>query len=347
LITKISCFSLRYSFKIKAQVFALCAFFISNGFRNFYNIKMSAEFSKKRDFVREYLLYLQVEKGLAKNSLESYERDLTRLKNWADKNNYELLALTRKDLREWLIDLAGEKLSENSKRRAVSALRGFFKFLMFDGHLKKNPAEDLDAPQKGFYLPKFLNRTEIENLLLAPDVSQEIGLRDRAILELMYACGLRVSEAVDLKIPDAELDAGILTCKGKGGKTRKIPIGSSAVEWLKSYLVLRRKKENIEIQNLFVTSLGRPITRQTIFNFVKEYAAKIGLEGVSPHTLRHSFATHLIQNAADIRSVQQMLGHADISTTQIYTHITDAHLRKTYEKFHPRARADFVVKENE
>lgn len=308
---------------------------------------MHGEISKKRDYVREYLLYLQVEKGLAKNSLESYERDLQKLKNWAEKNDFDLLKLTRKDLREWLIDLSGENLSENSKRRMVSALRGFYKFLMADGHITKNPAEDLAAPQKGFYLPKFLNREEIENLLLQPDVSQETGLRDRAILELMYACGLRVSEAVDLKISDVELDLGIVTCKGKGGKTRKIPVGTSAVEWLKSYLVLRRKKENIEINNLFVTSLGRPINRQIIFHFIKEYAAKIGLEDVSPHTLRHSFATHLIQNRADVRSVQQMLGHADISTTQIYTHITDSHLRATYEKFHPRAKAKFEIKEND
>ncbi len=308
---------------------------------------MLDEFPKKRDFVREYLLYLQVEKGLAKNSLESYQRDLARLKNWAEKNDFDLLKLTRKDLREWLIDLAGENLSENSKRRMVSALRGFYKFLMFDGHIAKNPAEDLDAPQKGFYLPKFLNQMEVENLLQVPDVSGEIGLRDRAILELMYACGLRVSEAVDLRLSDVELDLGILTCKGKGSKTRKIPIGKSAVEWLKSYLALRRKKENIEIQNLFVTSLGKPLNRHIIFLFVKEYSEKIGLQDVSPHTLRHSFATHLVQNRADIRSVQQMLGHADISTTQIYTHITDAHLRKTYEKFHPRAKAKFSFKEND
>jgi integrase/recombinase XerD len=299
---------------------------------------MSDTSSKKRDYVREYLLYLQVEKGLAKNSLESYERDLTRLKDWSEKNDFDLLKLTRADLREWLIDLASENLSENSKRRMVSALRGFYKFLMFDGHIRKNPAEDLAAPQKGFYLPKFLNQADLERLLLAPDTSGEIGLRDRAILELMYACGLRVSEVVDLKISDVELDAGILTCRGKGSKTRKVPIGTSAVEWVKSYMARRRKKENVEIQNLFVNGSGRAVTRQTIFHFIKEYAEKIGLEGVSPHTLRHSFATHLIQNRADVRSVQQMLGHADISTTQIYTHITDSHLRKTYERFHPRAK---------
>jgi len=308
---------------------------------------MLDESPKKRDYVREYLAYLQVEKGLAKNSVESYERDLSKLRVWAEKNGFDLLKLTRNDLREWLIDLAGANLSENSKRRTVSALRGFYKFLQFDGHIAKNPAEDLVAPQKGFYLPKFLNRTEIENLLLVPDVSQETGLRDRAILELMYACGLRVSEAADLKFGDVDIDSGILTCKGKGGKTRKVPIGKSAVEWLKGYLILRRKKENIEISSIFVNSAGKPINRQTIFLFIKEYAAKIGLEDVSPHTLRHSFATHLVQNSADIRSVQQMLGHADISTTQIYTHITDAHLRKTYEKFHPRAHGESKLKETE
>lgn len=306
--------------------------------------------TEKRDLVREYLMYLRVEKGLAKNSVESYEGDLNKLKNWAERNNFDLLTLNVRDLREWLIDLAGEKLSENSKRRAISALRGFYKFLQFDGHIVKNPAEDLIAPQKGSYLPNFLNKTNIENLLAVPNVETEIGLRDRAILEIMYACGLRVSEAVDLKMSDIDADAGILTCTGKGSKTRKVPVGKSAIEWLKRYLIFRRKKENIEINNLFVSFAGRPINRQIIFKFIKEYAAKIGLQDVSPHTLRHSFATHMIQNRADVRSVQQMLGHADISTTQIYTHLTDTHLRQTYEKFHPRAKqtaqnTDFEVED--
>jgi len=173
-----------------------------------------------------------------------------------------------------------------------------------------------------------------------PDTSTETGLRDRAILELMYSSGLRVSEAVSIRAKDIDLDAGVLTTIGKGSKTRRVPVGSSAVEWLKTYLVTRSKKEDIEVPNLFVTPAGRPITRQTIFLFIKDYAEKCGLEDVSPHTLRHSFATHLVQNRADIRSVQQMLGHADISTTQIYTHMTDAHLRKAYERFHPRSGND-------
>ncbi len=291
-----------------------------------------------RDLVREYISYLRVEKGLAKNSLEAYERDLRKLEAWADKNSLGLMKLSRTFLREWLIDLSRSKISENSKRRLISTVRGFYKFLMTDGLITKSPAEDLDTPQKSFYLPRFLNQQEIEQLLLAPDTSTETGLRDRAILELMYACGLRVSELCEIKLGDIDIESGILTATGKGSKTRRVPVGSSAVEWLKNYLAARRKHENAEVDHLFVSSLGRPLNRQLIHKMIKEYAERCGFEGVSPHTLRHSFATHLVQNRADIRSVQQMLGHADISTTQIYTHISDAHLKKAYDDFHPRSK---------
>ena len=292
-----------------------------------------------RDLVREYLSYLRVEKGLSANSIKAYGRDLKRLSAWAGKNGFELEKVTRNDLREWLMDLSRSDLSESSKRRLVSSIRGFYKFLMIDGHIKTSPAEDIVAPQKGFYLPKFLNQTEIEMLLSQPDIETETGLRDRAILELMYSSGLRVSEAVNLQLREVDLDNGVLTCTGKGSKTRRVPMGSSAVEWLRKYLAVRRKQESIEIGNLFVSPGGKALTRQLIHSFVKAYGGSCGLEGVSPHTLRHSFATHLVQNRADIRSVQQMLGHADISTTQIYTHITDAHLKKAYEDFHPRSRS--------
>jgi integrase/recombinase XerD len=292
-----------------------------------------------RDLVREYLSYCRVEKGLGANSVASYKNDLDRLGGWAAKNDLDLLKLTRQDLREWLIDLASKKLGENSKRRMVSAVRGFYKFLMFEGHVEKNPADDLVSPQKGVYLPRFLNQSEIEMLLAAPDSSTETGLRDRAILELMYACGLRVSEVVNLKIGNIDLDPGILTTTGKGNKTRRVPVGTSAVEWVRSYLAVRRKQENIDIDNLFTNPSGQLLTRQLIHSFIKTYADRCGLDGVSPHTLRHSFATHLVQNNADIRSVQQMLGHADISTTQIYTHITSTQLKKNYDRFHPRATA--------
>lgn len=299
---------------------------------------MHNDLNIKRGYIREYLTYCRVEKGLAANSVESYAHDLGRLAVWSEKNSFDLLKLTRQDLREWLIDLGAAKLSENSKRRIISAVRGFYKFLMFEGHVTKNPAEDLVAPQKGVYLPRFLNKAEIEMLLAAPDTSTETGLRDRAILELMYASGLRVSEAANLKINNVDFDSGIVTTTGKGNKTRRVPVGAIAVEWVKSYLAVRRKKENIEIENMFVSTNGSPISRQTIYVTITEYAANCGLEGVSPHTLRHSFATHLVQNNADIRSVQQMLGHADISTTQIYTHITSSHLKKNYDRFHPRAK---------
>ena len=307
----------------------------------------TAETIRTRDHLQEYISYLQVERGLAKNSLESYRRDLTKLKFWAETEDLDVVNLNRTDLRGFIADLSRMNLSPSSVGRIISAVRGFYKFLMLDGHIKKHPAEDLDTPQKGFYLPRFLSEYEIESLFAVPDAASETGLRDRAILETMYASGLRVSEAVTLNIFDVDVDAGIVTCKGKGSKQRKVPLGKSAVEWLKKYLVVRRKKENIVEQNLFVTSLGKPLTRQTIFTLIKEYAEKVGLEDVSPHTLRHSFATHLMQRGADSRSVQAMLGHADISTTQIYTHITDTHLRKTYEKFHPRARQTFEQVESD
>jgi integrase/recombinase XerD len=300
-----------------------------------------------RDLIREYISYLRVEKGLAKNSLEAYESDLVRLRSWCEKNSFDLGSLTRQDLREWLIDLGRAKLSDNSRRRIVSTLRGFYKFLVIEGHIKTNPADDLDVPQKGVYLPRFLTQVEIEQLFAIPDVSTELGLRDRAMLELMYACGLRATEVAGLKYGDVDLESGILTTTGKGSKTRRVPVGSSAVEWLKSYLSLRRKKEKIEVTEIFVDESGSPITRKTVYGVIKSRARDAGLEDVSPHTLRHSFATHLVQNRADIRSVQQMLGHADISTTQIYTHMTDAHLRESYNRFHPRARAVSTPAEDE
>jgi integrase/recombinase XerD len=290
-----------------------------------------------RDFIREYISYLRVEKGLASNSLQAYERDLLRLSEWAAKNGFELKNLSRQDLREWLIDLASEKLSQNSKRRLISSIRGFFKFLMFEGHVDASPAEDLVAPQTGVYLPRFLNQSEIETLLATPDVETESGLRDKAILELMYSSGLRVSEAVGVRVRDIDLEAGIVTTTGKGSKTRRVPVGSSAVDWLRKYLAIRRQHKSLAVDNLFVTPYGRPLNRQAIHALIVKYAEKCGFDGVTPHTLRHSFATHLVQNNADIRSVQQMLGHADISTTQIYTHITDKQLKENYRRFHPRS----------
>jgi integrase/recombinase XerD len=302
---------------------------------------------KQRDFVREFIHYLRVEKGLARNSWESYERDLNRLQIWAEKSNLDILNLTRTELREWQVSLAREGLSPTSIGRMISTARGFYKFLLLDGHLKKNPAEDLVAPQKGFYLPRFLTESEIELLFSIPDVEIETGLRDRAILEVLYASGLRVSEAINLKVSDVDLDAGILNAHGKGSKERRVPLGREAVHFLQKYSAVRAKNDNLKNPLLFVSKAGKQLSRQEVYNLVQSCAEKCGLEDVSPHTLRHSFATHLLQRGADSRSVQAMLGHADISTTQIYTHITDNHLKATYEQHHPRAQRLTVQKKTD
>lgn len=292
----------------------------------------------ERDFQREFLTYLQVEKGLARHSLESYRRDLNRLQTWANRCGKQIADLSRADLRKWIASLSREGLAPTSIARAVSATRGFFKFLMLDGHIKSHPAEDLDTPQRFSYLPKFLTEDEINLLLAAPDVSTEEGIRDRAVLEIMYATGLRVSELVNLKQNDVDLLAGLVVCHGKGNKERRVPLGKSAIHWLQQYAALKAGYGKQSSPNVFLHR-GRPFTRQIAWSMIKRHAEKAGIKNVSPHTLRHSFATHLLQHGADSRSVQALLGHSDISTTQIYTHITDVHLRSAYDRHHPRARS--------
>ena len=291
-----------------------------------------------RDFIREFLTYLQVEKGLARHSLESYRRDLHRLNAWAESNKKTITTLERADLRKWIASLSREGLAPSSVARAVSATRGFFKFLMLDGHIKSHPAEDLSTPQRFSYLPKFLTEDEINRLMAAPDVSTEEGIRDRALLEVMYACGLRVSEMVALKQNDVDLMAGLVVCHGKGNKERRVPLGKSAIHWLQQYAAIKAGYGKQTSPNVFLFR-GRPFTRQIAWAMIKRYAESVGIKNVSPHTLRHSFATHLLQHGADSRSVQALLGHSDISTTQIYTHITDIHLRSAYDRHHPRARS--------
>lgn len=291
----------------------------------------------QRNLVKDHLTYLQVEKGLARHTLQSYGRDLARLDRWASKAGKPIAELTRPDLRKWIANLSREGLAPTSVARAVSAARGFFKFLMLDGHIKFHPAEDLDTPQKFSYLPKFLTEEEIDRLFATPDISTEEGIRDRAMLELMYAAGLRVSELVTLKQAEVDVHSGVVNCHGKGSKERRVPVGKSAIHWLQQYASVKAGYGKSPYPNLFLHR-GKPLTRQLAWTMIKTYAEKIGLNHVSPHTLRHSFATHLLQHGADSRSVQALLGHSDISTTQIYTHITDRHLRAAYDNHHPRAR---------
>lgn len=300
---------------------------------------MNLEKQSRRDLVKEFLSYLRVEKGLAANSIEGYKRDLARLTEWAERAGKSPEDLSRRDLSEWVSQLSREGLAPSSISRAVSAARGFFRFLMLDGHIKRHPAEELNTPQKSSYLPQFLSESEMERLLSAPDTATAEGVRDRAMLELMYATGMRVSEMVTLKLSDVDLDGGLIFCHGKGSKERRVPVGKSATEWLQKYLMVRARAGHAQHQRCFLNSLGAPLTRQAAWKIITDYAARAGLKHVSPHTLRHSFATHLLQRGADSRSVQALLGHSDISTTQIYTHITDRHMRATYDRFHPRARA--------
>jgi integrase/recombinase XerD len=291
----------------------------------------------KRDFIKEFLTYIQVEKGLARHSIAGYERDLARLQTWATQNGKDTLELTRADLRKWIASLSREGLAPTSVRRAVSATRGFYKFLMLDGHIKRHPAEDLDTPQRFSYLPKFLTEEEINRLLAAPDISTPEGIRDRTVLEVMYATGLRVSEMVNLKQADVDLLAGLLVCYGKGSKERRVPLGKSAIHWLQQYAAVKAEFGKQSVPHVFIHR-EKPFTRYFAWAMIKGHAERAGIKNVSPHTLRHSFATHLLQHGADSRSVQALLGHSDISTTQIYTHITDVHLRGAYDRHHPRAR---------
>jgi integrase/recombinase XerD len=290
----------------------------------------------QRDFIKEFLSYIQVEKGLARQTLESYARDLARLNDWATKNGKLVPELNRSDLRKWIASLSREGLAPTSISRAVSAARGFFKFLMLDGHIKRHPAEELDTPQRFTYLPKFLTEDEINRLLAAPDISTEEGIRDRAMIELMYATGLRVSELISLKQTDLDILAGLVVCHGKGSKERRVPMGKSAIHWLQQYGAVKAGYGKPGSPHVFLNR-GKPLSRQFAWALIKHHASQAGIKDVSPHTLRHSFATHLLQHGADSRSVQALLGHSDISTTQIYTHITDRHLRSAYDRHHPRA----------
>ncbi|MFN7949616.1 MAG: site-specific tyrosine recombinase XerD [Blastocatellia bacterium] len=291
-----------------------------------------------RQVLQEFFSYCRVEKGLSANTLGAYENDLRRLAEFALKQEKELLTLDRADLLTVVRQMKDDGLNERSITRFISAVRGLYKYLQREGLIKKDPAEHLEARKAWQTLPVFLSLEQVNELLAQADVETETGLRDRAMLELMYATGLRVSELVMLKLADIEWEAGYLNCFGKGSKQRRVPMGRSALDWLTRYMPVRMRLLNGASSHLlFVEKGGRQVTRQKFWKIVTDYARLAGLPNVTPHTLRHSFATVLLEHGADLRSVQLMLGHSDISTTQIYTHVTDERLRKSYRKFHPRA----------
>jgi integrase/recombinase XerD len=286
-----------------------------------------------------FLSYLRVERGLSANTLTAYRNDLAKLASFAKSRGKDLVSLQADDLATFVRSLHERGLHPKSIARTLVAVRGLFKFLIQDGHLKLDPSANLEAPKAWQSLPRFLAAEEVEKLLSSPVTSTVLGLRDKAMLEVLYATGLRVSEMVSLAPGNLNLDLGFLTICGKGDKERAVPLGRGAVEWTRKYLTARSRlaTQGKATTALFVTDNGQPLTRQAFWRVVVSYGEKAGIGHITPHLLRHSFATHLLENGADLRSVQMMLGHSDISTTQIYTHITNERLREIYKKFHPRA----------
>jgi integrase/recombinase XerD len=289
--------------------------------------------------IDSYVTYLRDVKRMSPNTVESYARDLSALAGFAESRGTTVDALDRKDLEAFVRSLMASGLSPRSVARAVACVRGFYRFAAVEDKRDASPADDLRAPRAWPALPKFLSLEEVDRLLAQPDTSTPRGLRDKALIEVLYATGLRVSELVSLKTNNLYLDEGYLTCVGKGSKERIVPVGHEAAEWLKKYLSSgRRALVNGSSPWLFVNARdGGPLSRVGFWKVLKEYGIKSGISHeLSPHVLRHSFATHLLERGADLRAIQVMLGHADLSTTQIYTHVLEARLRSVYDRYHPR-----------
>ncbi len=287
-----------------------------------------------------FLHYLQVERGLSPNTLEGYRRDIEKLERFAERKRVPLASLGAAQIREFLRGLHREGLSLRSIGRATSAIRGLYRFAAAEGWVGSDPTEQIDSARASRSLPRYLSLDEVEELLKTPDVETPNGLRDRAMLELLYASGLRVSELVSLRMKDFHNDVGYLVCRGKGRKERVVPYGRSAKRWLERYLSRARPQlVKRPTDGFFLSSRGKTMTRQRFFQLLKGYGKMAGIERpLSPHVVRHSFATHLLERGADLRSLQLMLGHSNIGTTQIYTHVSRERLRKIYDQHHPRAR---------
>jgi integrase/recombinase XerD len=288
--------------------------------------------------IEDFITTIRVEKGLSNNTIQSYRSDLSILCEFLDKKEKNLLTAERDDLIDLLARMKDEGRSDASIARLMSTLRGFFKFAITEKLLKRDPTAYMSTRKAWQTLPRFLTQEEVDKLLEQPDLNDNIGIRDRTMIELLYATGLRVSELVSLRMADIELEAGTLSCFGKGSKQRRIPIGRSSIHFLKNYFAVRQRLLSGERSDtLFVEPNGYPITRQKFWKIITRYGESAGLGHVTPHMLRHSFATALIENGADLRSVQMMLGHSNINTTQIYTHVTNERLKSAYKQFHPRS----------
>ncbi len=291
--------------------------------------------------LNEYTNYLAVEKGLSKNTLESYRRDLNKFSSFLnEKEIASPEAVDSEVINLFLAELKYNNCAASTISRTIASIRSFFNFLMAEGFLDNNPALELESPKIEKKLPRVLTTDEIDCLLGQPRPGDQKGLRDKAMLELLYASGIRVSELIDLNLGDFDPRVGYLRCKGKGQKERIVPIGSVAINYVNEYMNNTRAKlcKNNGETALFVNQHGNRMTRQGFWKILKKYALKSKINGeITPHTIRHSFATHLLENGADLRSVQEMLGHSDIATTQVYTQITRKKIREVYDKTHPRA----------
>jgi integrase/recombinase XerD len=286
----------------------------------------------------EFINYLRIELGVADNTVLAYSRDLTKFFEFLEKQKLSPLEISHAQIADYT-SLIGRHLSSRSVARNISAVRSFFRFLVSEGKIQNNPTRLIETPRVSMRLPGVLSRAEVELLLSQPDISRPIGQRDLAMLEILYATGLRVSELVNLKTQDLNLEAGYVRTLGKGSKERVIPMGEKAVAAVKEYLSGARPRltKTANSPYLFLTLRGRPMTRQGFWKIIKKYGQKALIKKrLTPHSIRHSFASHLLDAGADLRSVQVMLGHADISTTQIYTHVSRERLKDVHQKCHPR-----------
>jgi integrase/recombinase XerD len=309
-------------------------------------VAATVETRTHEQLVLDFLAYLEFERGLSRNTLEAYRSDLLQFGAWMAEHDVEIVSAEHADLAGWLTDLATGDPPERpaaanaTLQRKAACLRSFYRHLRRDEIIVHDPTADLRAPRKDQRLPKVLDRDEVARLLSAPQGTDPAALRDRALLELMYACGLRASEAIGLTVADIDLDAGILRATGKGSKERLVPIGGKAVNAVRIYFE-RARPTFVGLApepHLFVNQRGAGLTRQGLYKIVQRHARAAGLDGkMSPHTLRHTFATHLLAGGCDLRSLQEMLGHADIATTQIYTHLSADRLKDVYFAAHPRA----------
>lgn len=288
----------------------------------------------------QLLHYLIVERGLSKNTIEAYSHGLSRfLNHLREKGVQEIRDVGKFDVRGFLLALKKENLSAKTIVRNLVAIRTFFRFLVQEGILETNPVEDLESPKVAKTLPEILTLKEIEQLLEQPNLQTPLGMRDRAMLEMLYATGMRVSELTHLPTHQVNLEGGYVLLYGKGSKERVVPLGSEAIKWVTLYLkesrgILAKGKES---PSLFINRSGKGMSRQGLWKNLKNYTRRAGLrKRITPHLLRHSFASHLLEGGADLRSVQMMLGHADISSTQIYTHVTGERLKKIHQRYHPR-----------